>query len=120
MLTDWSNFKAALRAWKRDPSKFTSMPKPPYYKNKLAQVIFYNETIKKEAVKTRDHHTNKQLVSVKCNKDFKQVVVTPKTFGFVVDVQYEQESKKEKVSKDNVACIDIGVNNLATITSNQL
>jgi putative transposase len=48
------------------------------------------------------------------------VVITPKTFGFVVDVQYEQESKKEKVSKDKVACIDIGVNNLATITSGQL
>src|SRR5690606_38205557 len=57
--------------------------------------------------------------SVKCDKDFKQVVVTPKTFGFVVDIQYERENKKEKVSKDKICCIDIGVNNLATITSDQ-
>jgi hypothetical protein len=47
-LTDWSNFKAALRAWKKDPTKFRRMPKPPYYKDKMAQVIFYNETIKKK------------------------------------------------------------------------
>lgn len=30
VLTDWSNFKAALRAWKADPS--FKKPKPPYYK----------------------------------------------------------------------------------------
>src|SRR5690242_5867532 len=41
-LTDWSNFKRALTAWKKDPSKFVCCPKPPYYKDKLAQVIFYN------------------------------------------------------------------------------
>jgi len=57
---------------------------------------------------------------IKSIRDYKQVVITPKTFGFVVDVQYERESKKEKVSKDKVLCIDIGVNNLATITSGQL
>lgn len=119
-LTDWSNFKAALRAWKKDPTKFRGMPKPPYYKEKLAQVVFYNETIKKKPLKQGIITPTNNLFSVKCNKDFKQVVVTPKTFGFVVDVQYEHESKKEKVSKDKVACIDLGVNNLATITSAQL
>ena len=119
-LTDWSNFKAALRSWKKDPTKFRKMPKPPYYKEKMAQVVFYNETIKKKPLKAGIITPTNNLFSVKCNKDFKQVVVTPKTFGFVVDVQYEQESKKEKVSKDKVLCIDIGVNNLATITSDQL
>jgi IS605 OrfB family transposase len=82
-------------------------------------VAFYNETIKKKPLKAGIITPTNNLFSVKCNKDFKQVVVTPKTFGFVVDVQYEQESKKEKVSKDKVATVDIGLNCLAAITYDQ-
>jgi IS605 OrfB family transposase len=123
-LTDWTNFKKALSAWKKDPSKFLRCPKPPYYKDKLAQVIFYNETIKggqsKKNQKLMTITPSNNCFGIQSIRDYKQVVITPKTFGFVVDVQYEREIKKEKVSKDNVCCIDIGVNNLATITSNQL
>jgi len=100
------------------------MPKPPYYKDKLAQVIFYNETIKggqnKVKQKPNTITPTNDCFGIQSQRQYKQVILTPKTFGFVVDVQYEQESKKEKISKNNVACIDIGVNNLATITSNQL
>ena len=45
VLTDWSNFKKALRAYGRDNSKFVRCPKAPNYKKKMAQVIFFNETI---------------------------------------------------------------------------
>lgn len=123
-LTDWTNFKKALNAWKKDPSKFRRMPMPPYYKDKLAQVIFYNETIKggqnKVKQKPNTITPTNDCFGIQSNRAYKQVVITPKTFGFMVDVQYEKEVKKEKVSKDKVACIDIGVNNLATITSDQL
>jgi hypothetical protein len=40
VLTDWSNYKKSLKAWKVDPTAFKK-PKPPYYKKELAQVIFY-------------------------------------------------------------------------------
>ena len=49
---------------------------------------------------------------------FKQVVITPKRFGFVVDVQYEKELP-HKVKGKGVCCIDIGLNTLAAITSDQ-
>jgi IS605 OrfB family transposase len=49
------------------------------------------------------------------------VVITPKAFGFVIEVQYEnsEKAKKPKVSKDKVATIDIGLNTLAAITYDQ-
>src|SRR5271154_1860323 len=51
LLTDWSNFKKSLAAFRRGPQSYLihglREPKPPYYKEKLAQVIFYKETIKK-------------------------------------------------------------------------
>jgi putative transposase len=119
ILIDWSNFKKALIAWKKDPSKFKKVPKPPYYKKKLAQVIFYNETIKKKPLKLGIITPTNDLFSIKSDKKFKQVVLTPKTFGFVIDVQYERKEKQCKINEDKVCCIDPGVNNLLTITSDQ-
>ena len=122
VLTDWSNYRKALNAYDRDKSKFLGCPKPPYYKKKLAQVIFYNETIK-------GGQSGKPLAfliptngcfSIKSDKPFKQVVVTPKTFGFIVEVQYEQKAPpKARTNKNTFCCIDIGLNNLCTITSDK-
>jgi len=120
-LVDWANFLKTLKAYKKDPTKFKTRPKPPYYKNKLTQIIFFNETIKKRPLKQDVITPTNNLFSIKSDiKEFKQVMITPKTFGFIVDIQYEKEVKKVKVSKNRFACIDVGVNNLATITSNQL
>jgi IS605 OrfB family transposase len=121
-LTDWTNFKKALNAWKKDPSKFVKMPMPPYYKDKLAQVIFYNETIKGGQSKKNQKLTtitpSNNCFGIQSNRDYKQVVITPKRFGFIVDVQYEQNVPHKTTAK-GVACIDIGLNNLAAITSDQ-
>ena len=47
-LIDWSNFRKAIKAYNKNSTGFNSKPKPPNYKKELAQVIFYNETIKKK------------------------------------------------------------------------
>lgn len=122
-LSDWSNFKKALNAYAKDPSKFIKCPKPPLYKEKLAQVIFYNETIKKKPLKGGDIIPTNFLFSIKSKHclDFQQVVISPKTFGFTIDVTYEVE--KPFIPKANrakgICCIDVGVNNLCAITSDQ-
>ena len=118
VLSDWSNFRKALAAYKKDPSKFAKKPRPPHYKERLAQVIFYNETIKKKPLKQGIITPTNQCFSIKSNMKFKQVVITPKRFGFVVDVQYEKELP-HKVKGKGVCCIDIGLNTLAAITSDQ-
>lgn len=117
-LTDWSNFKKALRAFQVDPS--FRKPKPPYYKKELAQVIFYKETIlggQSGRDLTEIVPTNK-CFSVPSTRKFKQVVITPKTFGFVIDVQYEVLTPP-KGNAEGVYCIDIGLNTLAAITSDR-
>jgi len=122
VLTDWSNYRKALTAYGRDKSKFLGCPKPPYYKKKLAQVIFYSETIKGgQSGKPLAFLTpTNGCFSIKSNKPFKQVVATPKTFGFMVEVQYEQKAPpKAKTNKNNFCCIDIGLNNLCAITSDK-
>ena len=118
-LTDWSNFKKSLVAYKHDKSKFLGRPRPPKYKKSLNQVIFYNETIKKKTLKQGIIMPTNDCFSILSNRDFKQILITPKKFGFIIDVQYEIENKKIKLNKNNVCCIDLGVNNLCSITSNQ-
>ena len=90
-LSDWSNFRKALAAFRKDPSKFAKKPRPPYYKEEVAQVIFYNETIKKKPLKQGIITPTNGCFEIKSDRKFKQVVITPKRFGFVVDVQYEKD-----------------------------
>jgi IS605 OrfB family transposase len=61
-------------------------------------------------------------------RDYRQVVVTPKRFGFVIEVQYDskdkpkrKEGKRQKKARRNnrTCCIDIGLNNLCAITLGQ-
>ena len=122
VLTDWSNYRKALTAYGRDKLKFLGCPKPPHYKKKLAQVIFYNETIKGgQSGKPLAFLTpTNNCFSIKSDKPFKQVVATPKTFGFMVEVQYEQQAPpKARTNKNNFCCIDVGLNNLCAITSDK-
>jgi putative transposase len=121
-LTDWTNFKKARNAWRKDKSKFIRMPKAPGYKKKLAQVTFYAETIKGgQSGKPLTHLTpTNNLFTIPFDKPFQQVVVTPVTFGFVIEIQYEApKPEKAKVKKSNVCSIDLGLNNLAAIASDQ-
>ena len=122
VLSDWSNFRKTLNAHHLAPSKFVKKPKPPYYKKKLAQVVFYQETIARKPLKNGIITPTNGCFSIKSGiKDFKQVVVTPKTFGFIIEVQYESVEKPKggTVDKNKACCIDIGVNNLCAITSDQ-
>lgn len=125
VLTDWSNFKKALTAYGKDKSKFIRCPKPPNYKNEMAQVIFYNETIKGgQSGKTQPETltANNGCFSVPFRENYKQVIITPKAFGFVIEVSYESKEEKKpkaKVNKDKLCTIDIGLNNLCAITLDQ-
>lgn len=122
VLSDWSNFRKARTAYFKDPSKFIKFPQPPGYKEHLAQVIFYRETIKgglSNKPLTSLTPTN-NLFTVPYKENYKQIVVTPKKFGFIVDVQYEVKNQpKPKLDKNKVCTIDIGLNNLCAITHDQ-
>jgi len=118
VLADWRVFFGTLRAWKANPT--FGKPKPPGYKKHLAKVIFYSPTIKggqSGKVLTRIVPTNK-CFDIPSTRKFKQVVITPKSFGFVIDVQYEVTTPA-KSTKPGVCGIDLGLNTLAAITSDQ-
>ena len=120
---DWSNYFKARKAFMMYPTKFLKEPKIPGYKKKLAQVTYYNESVRRKPLNNNILTPTNDTFSIKTDKAkiFKQATITPKTFGFVVEVKYQIEKprKNKKLNKDNVAVIDIGLNNLCAITSNQ-
>lgn len=135
-LEDWSNFFKSLAAYKKDKSKYKKRPHPPGYKKFLAQVIFYNETIiGGRSGKQLDYlePTNHCLGIPTKVKEFKQLKITPKKWGFVAEVSYDpdvqpkteeerKEGEKKKLqlpAKGGYCCIDLGLDNLCAITSDQ-
>lgn len=120
-LTDWSNFFKALRAYEVNPESFKKSPKPPDYKEEMAQVIFYNETIKHKPARQGWLVPTNDCFKIRSDRKFKQVVITPKTFGFVIEIRYQVAPVAQpEIDKNRICCIDIGVNNLCSITSDQL
>ncbi len=125
-LTDWYIFKNALKAFGKNPKNFDyHCPKPPKYKKKLTQIIFYNETIKGGKSKNKilpNLTANNNCFSVRFKENYKRVIITPKSFGFMIEVEYEiQENAtiKPKLDKEKVCTIDVGINNLCAITLDQ-
>lgn len=119
----FKNFKgyfAALKEWKKDPSKFLGKPKLPNFKTGKKQniVIFTNQQCK---LKNGFIHFPKSanLEPQKTNVDtFKQVRIVPMATCYAVEIVYEKEEKDLELDKENVLIIDLGLNNYATCLTN--
>ncbi len=126
----WSTYFKALKAWKEDPTKFTGSPKEPNYitpGDKGRNLVKFN----KQAVGKREFSKgfivpsmSPILIPVKPGlalEDLVEVRIVPKTAAFVVEVFYEIPEHSEffcSLNPELAASIDIGLDNLATITFN--
>jgi putative transposase len=123
------NFKSFFKAnieYTKNPSKFTGKPKlPKYLDAKIGRFVasYTNQAISKK-VFTK---TNKIKLS-QCNIEFKTKItdfnqincvrLIPKIGYYVIEVVYTILDKPKLSNNDRYIAIDLGVNNLATITSN--
>ena len=121
MLLDknWKSFFKSIKDWGKHKSKYLGRPKLPKYKDVKSGrniVIYSNQAIsyKKEGyVKL-----SKTNIEIKTNlKNINQVRLIPRYGHYVVELVYEKQEEELKHS-DNLIGIDLGVNNLCTITSN--
>ena len=127
---NYKSFFNAIKAYKKNRLKFNGCPKLPKYKDKngLNVVQFTNQCIsfdKKDHYLKLDKQTKiKSIVySFEDIRNFKQVRIVPKNNYFQIEVviekvegEYTQKAKEANKKTTNIG-IDIGVNNLATITS---
>jgi len=119
---NWKSFFKANQEYKKNPGKFKGRPKLPKYKDKekgLNIVIFTNQQCK---LRDNQIHFPKkanlpELTTTQNN--LQQIRIIPKYQHFVIEVVYKKEVSNEKLTHDNVLGIDLGLNNLATLASNQ-
>ena len=116
----WKSYFEALKAYTKDPSKFTARPKPPGYVQDLNLVKFNKQALgKKEFTKGFIVPSMSPIrIPVKPGleaKNLREVRIVPKVGCFVIEVVYD-EIGVVLVSKSGLAAaIDIGLDNLATI-----
>lgn len=121
---NWKSFFEAVKAYKADSSKFTGRPKLPKYKDKVKgrNILVYtiqaisSKQLKNGIIKLSG---TELLIKTKVNSDrICQVRLVPKCDSYVIEVIYDEP--ESTVSNNNfVASIDLGLDNLAALTSNQ-
>jgi putative transposase len=119
----WISFFAALKVWKANPGVFTGRPRLPGYKDKQAgrNVLIYTaQAFSKKSLKDGIILPSKLNIEVKTRQTgIDQVRIVPRSKFYVVEVVYTVEPIQVELDARLVAGIDIGLNNLATLTSNK-
>lgn len=125
--SNWKTFFKSIKDWSKHKDKYTGRPRLPNYKLKNGKYVLIltnqNVKLKKNVVyfpKVFNGFTIKpRFVRLENFRSFQQVRIIPGYKHFIIDFIYNIEIP-DKTMKDNgrYLSIDIGVDNLATITNN--
>lgn len=123
---NWKSYFKAIKDWKEHPNKYLGMPKLPKYLPKDGRfpwMIPNNQLVydyEKSTIYIRNRHMNDYDWHCRCLGRPIQVRFIPHGNHYTMEICYEIEI--EDISKDStserIAAIDIGVDNLVTMTNN--
>jgi putative transposase len=120
---NFKSFFKAIKIWKTSPTKFTSMPKLPYYKRKNGHNIVYFTALQ---CRLKDGHvllTNKIMKmgfpKLKTDREYaKGVRIIPYGDRYNIELIYDYEPKDLHLDKNNVIGVDLGLTNIVTTSDN--
>jgi putative transposase len=121
---NWRAFFAARDAYREDPSKFMGRPKLPKYKDKSKGRFLL--TYDRQAISLRAlAHGRLRLSGLDVEvpttyQGIKQARIVPRMGYYVVEIVYEQQEAAPAGNSALYAAVDLGVDTLAAITSNQV
>jgi putative transposase len=119
---EWTGFFKAIKEWKINPLSFTGRPNPPNYKPRHGRykVEYPHTRAYKKLKKSGIIHLHKTsiLIHSKHAQNSDCVRIIPSTGSYVIEVVYTKPDVELSESGFKAA-IDLGVNNLGTVTSNK-
>lgn len=118
---NWKSFFVAIKDWNKHKDKYDGRPKLPKYlpKNGRNILIFTKSDCKLK--KDGYIHFPKKMngFTIKTNlQSFQQVRVLPKRSKIIIEVVYNKEVEELKEDNGKYVSIDLGLDNLATLTNN--
>ncbi len=120
---NWQGFFAAMKAYRVDPSRFRKRPGLPRYLHKTDgryALVYTSQALSKPALKQGVIAPSGLDLRIQTRQTrIAQARIVPKGQFYVVEVVYEKDSAPAAVDPNLVAGIDVGLNNLAAITSNK-
>ena len=124
---NWKSFFASIKDWSKHKDKYLGRPKLPKYKPKNGRfmLILTNQNVKlkdnilKFPKVFNGFTTNPQFVNKENFISFQQIRIIPNNKQFTIELVYSIEIQDEKLNDNGkYLSIDIGVDNLATISNN--
>lgn len=121
---NWKSYFRAIKDWKKNPSKYLGMPKLPKYLKKdgrFSWMIPNNQLVydyEKGTVYIRNRLLNDYEWKCRCLDRIIQVRFIPRGSCYVMEIVYEAEVPNVKAESKRIASIDLGVDNLVTMTNN--
>ena len=121
---NWKSFFKSIKDWSKNKNKYNGRPKLPKYlpKNGRNLVVLTNQNCKiKDGIlkfpKTFNNFTLKTQVK---GDDLQQVRILPRNKHIIIELIYNKQIKDLKKDNKKYIPIDIGLDNLLTLTTNTL
>lgn len=119
----FKSYQEAKKEYQLNPDKFLGEPKLPKYKHKQKGrnvLTFNNQAVSKKALKQGLISPSGLSILIKTQlTQIEEVRIIPKNNVYIIEAVYEREVTTGEVS-NRIAAIDIGLNNLASVSSNCL
>ena len=117
---NWKSFFSSIKDYSKHKEKYLGRPKLPKYlpKNGRNILIFTNQDCK---LKNGYIHFPKKMNGFTIKTDlqsFQQIRVLPKSNKIVIEIVYNKEVEELKEDNGKYISIDLGLDNLATLTNN--
>ena len=121
---NWKSYFRSIKDWKQHPEKYLGMPKLPKYLKKEGRfpwMIPNNQLVydyEKGTIYIRNRLLNDYEWKCRCLGRIIQVRFIPRGSCYVMEIVYETEIPDVKTESNRIASIDLGVDNLVTMTNN--
>lgn len=121
---NWKSYFRAIKDWKENKSKYLGMPKLPKYLKKDGRFpwmipnnqLYYD--YEKSTIYIRNRLMNDYEWKCRCLGRPIQVRFIPRGSCYVMEIVYETEIPDVKTESNRIVSIDLGVDNLVTMTNN--